>query len=173
MPRPEVEHIVDGTQTCRRCQVLKPVDQFWKNRAKLSGLSQYCNTCSNLNRKETRHRAAEGKTKFKRGSYKHFSEDQHRVRAREQSLIKEYNITIHEYNAMFNNQNGCCAICNTHQSSLKRPLDVDHDHNTGKIRGLLCFKCNTGIGLLQEDPGILNKAIEYLVELRFDKVILN
>ena len=47
---------------------------------------------------------------------------------------------------MYNNQNGCCAVCGKHQSEFKRIFDVDHDHVTGKVRGLLCRSCNTGLG---------------------------
>jgi len=53
-----------------------------------------------------------------------------------------YGITPNDYNQLFQQQNGCCAICGKHQSKLKRRLDVDHDHKTDKVRGLLCNYCN-------------------------------
>jgi hypothetical protein len=61
-------------------------------------------------------------------------------------------------------QKGCCAICGVHQNERSdgKDLAVDHDHETGEVRGLLCTNCNTGIGQLQEDPEVLLKAIEYL-----------
>lgn len=73
-----------------------------------------------------------------------------------------YGIGISEYNLMYENQNGRCAICNTHQSELKKSLCVDHDHETGKIRGLLCSDCNTSLGLAKENVEILHKMIRYL-----------
>ena len=53
------------------------------------------------------------------------------------------NITVEEYDLLYAKQNGYCAICGKHQSQLRTRLAVDHDHSTGKIRGLLCFSCNT------------------------------
>lgn len=73
-----------------------------------------------------------------------------------------YGITLQEYNELFEEQNGCCAICKRHQSELKRNLHVDHNHNTKEIRGLLCQKCNQAIGLLNDDPVLLNNVSEYV-----------
>ncbi len=73
-----------------------------------------------------------------------------------------FGITLVEYNQMFEEQQGCCAICGKHQASEKRALAVDHDHETGRIRGLLCSGCNQGIGHLKDDITILRKAIAYL-----------
>lgn len=81
---------------------------------------------------------------------------------RNSMLKKSYGITLEDYNKMFLLQKGCCKICNRHQSEFKRALAVDHNHETKKIRGLLCPSCNTGIGHLQDSIDILKKAIEYL-----------
>jgi hypothetical protein len=75
---------------------------------------------------------------------------------------KKYNLTPEEYTEMFNNQNGCCAICGTHQNKLKKQLSIDHNHVTGKIRGLLCQKCNQGLGFFNDNINSLNQAISYL-----------
>ena len=81
---------------------------------------------------------------------------------RRHDLKNLYGITPDDYNRMFVEQKGCCAICGTHQQELKKKLAVDHDHETGKVRGLLCRSCNTGIGLLKENKEILLAAISYL-----------
>lgn len=73
-----------------------------------------------------------------------------------------YGISIDDYNKMFINQEGRCAICKTHQSELPKGLHIDHCHKTNKVRGLLCFKCNSGIGKLNDDVEILKSAIQYL-----------
>lgn len=83
---------------------------------------------------------------------------------RERGLRLNYNITIDDYNMMFESQKGCCAICGRHQSEEKKALHVDHDHETGKIRGLLCQKCNHGIGLFNDNPELLRKAAQFLEE---------
>ena len=82
-------------------------------------------------------------------------------------LKKRFNLTQFEYDLILENQNGVCAICKEEekvidgQSKKLKPLSVDHCHNTGKIRGLLCTACNTGIGLLKHEPYILKAAAEY------------
>jgi len=73
-----------------------------------------------------------------------------------------YGITLYDYNRMFDEQNGCCAICGKHQSLLERPLAVDHCHETNQIRDLLCTTCNLGIGALKDNIELLLKAIGYL-----------
>jgi len=61
-------------------------------------------------------------------------------------LRKNYGITIDDYNKMFEEQNGCCKLCGRHQSEQKFRLCVDHNHETGRVRGLLCTRCNVGLG---------------------------
>lgn len=70
-----------------------------------------------------------------------------------------YNITPEEYGTMFQAQGGRCAICG---QTPERTLHIDHDHHTNKVRGLLCMRCNTAIGLLFHDPKILAHALVYL-----------
>lgn len=67
----------------------------------------------------------------------------------EKHLKERYQLTIEDYNKLFQEQQGCCAICGKHQSELKHRLNVDHNHKTGKIRGLLCPKCNTALGVYE------------------------
>lgn len=81
---------------------------------------------------------------------------------RKNSLRRLYGITLEEYDLMFSNQGGRCAICMKHQDEFKKKLHVDHCHTTGKVRGLLCQKCNQGIGLFNDDKDLLIKASEYL-----------
>jgi len=75
---------------------------------------------------------------------------------------EKYGITIEEYNSLFEQQNGCCAICEIHQTQLRRKLCVDHNHINGKIRGLLCDTCNRVLGYLDDNKDILYKAFKYL-----------
>lgn len=87
---------------------------------------------------------------------------------RDQELRKHYGITLDEYNQMHEEQNGVCAICGKPEVDVDkrtgktRRLAVDHHHDSGKVRKLLCARCNQGIGNLKEDPEILRKALEYL-----------
>ncbi len=77
-------------------------------------------------------------------------------------LKRQFGITLDDYNKMFEHQNGCCAICGTHQSELPRALAVDHCHTTLINRGLLCMPCNLMIGHAKDNINILKKAINYL-----------
>lgn len=74
---------------------------------------------------------------------------------------KRYGITSAQYDAIWAQQGGRCAICD--EAEGKRQLSVDHDHETGAIRGLLCMLCNMGIGALRDDPDRLAAAMAYLI----------
>jgi hypothetical protein len=74
-------------------------------------------------------------------------------------LVKNFGITLEEYNKMFDEQKGLCYIC-SEADTVK--LAVDHNHNTGAIRRLLCKKCNVAIGLLKEDPQIIENVLNYI-----------
>jgi len=89
---------------------------------------------------------------------------------RKSDLKLKFGLTLFDYNIMFNNQDGCCAICGRHQSELTRALAIDHNHNTNEVRGLLCGSCNTAIGSLLADDGIklLQNAIKYVS--KYEKV---
>src|SRR5674476_255535 len=65
-------------------------------------------------------------------------------------IMTVYGITQIEYKEMFKRQEDCCAICGRHQSLFKRRLHVDHNHETGKVRSLLCGRCNTGLGYYEK-----------------------
>jgi len=79
---------------------------------------------------------------------------------------RKFGITRKEYAELYHSQNGVCAICHQPETATRKgvvkALAVDHDHKTGKIRGLLCSDCNTGIGKLKDDPKIFESAIRYL-----------
>lgn len=83
---------------------------------------------------------------------------------RKKHLRYKFGLTIKDYDKLYNEQSGCCAVCEKHQSELKRALAVDHNHETGQIRGLLCSGCNPAIGALGADYGtdLLQKAIRYV-----------
>lgn len=84
------------------------------------------------------------------------------VRGLRYKLRTRYNMTIDDYEALKASQENRCAICRVHESELKRALHIDHDHATGRVRGLVCFACNTGMGKLGDDPALLRKAADYL-----------
>lgn len=89
--------------------------------------------------------------------------DSRRETWRYSKLKSKYGLTRQAYDAMFDGQNGLCAICHQPEiTSFKRTLSVDHDHITGQIRGLLCHFCNTGLGKFKDNPQLLVAAAQYL-----------
>ena len=84
-------------------------------------------------------------------------------------LKRTFNISLEEYNELLVKQNGVCAICLKPESAKNKhgtiwQLAVDHCHNTNKNRGLLCSRCNTALGLMQDDPVTLERAKDYLIK---------
>lgn len=79
-------------------------------------------------------------------------------------LKSSYGISIDEYNKMLDRQKGGCAVCGEKSKDGGKLLAVDHNHLNGKVRGLLCSNCNTAIGLLRENTGIMVNLIKYLYE---------
>ena len=81
---------------------------------------------------------------------------------RDRQLVYKYGINLNTYYAMLMSQGHACAICRITLKAHGKNSCVDHCHNTGKVRGILCNSCNLGIAYLQEDPEIMDNAKEYL-----------
>ncbi len=86
---------------------------------------------------------------------------------RRSQLQATYGLTEEDYEAMDEVQGHACAICDGQDDRVREdgtpyPLSVDHDHSTNRIRGLLCHRCNTALGLFKEDLNALRRAVEYL-----------
>lgn len=92
--------------------------------------------------------------------------------AKQQQLKYKFSLSIERWNKMLEEQNYSCAICETAQKDLNKTLCVDHDHKTGKVRGLLCHNCNVALGSFRDNSKILVRAIEYLKSKEFQEVKL-
>jgi len=94
-----------------------------------------------------------------------------RKKTRKHELKKKYRMMEEDFQRMLKNQNNVCAIClQPEPSTFKRPLSVDHNHNTHENRGLLCHFCNTALGLFKDNPELLLKASYYLETHNIKKV---
>ncbi len=122
---------------CPDCGEHKPEEQFPRNRSATSGKGAYCKPCHNARNRETVARLY--------GNSRHYH------------LKKKYGIGAKEVDALIERQGGLCAVCRK-----RPPTQVDHDHHTGKVRGILCLKCNAGLGALRDSVRNLYHAIEYL-----------
>ena len=119
-----------------------------------------------LNLDESRTRVREygrANSAMKNASYKKWAK-KNCAKIKDSRLKRTYGISGEDYDKMFEQQNGRCAICETHY----QVLCVDHCHKTGKVRKLLCRNCNTGIGQLKDNPNLLVKAASYINEHTFD-----
>ena len=122
--------------------------------------------------KNARHRDAQlawqeqNKDKCRKATREHMQKNKERYR--DATLRKLYGISAAQYDVMFRRQKGNCAICGKpevirdHRTKELRRLAIDHDANTGFVRGLLCYRCNTGIGRFEHSLGMLKKAQRYL-----------
>jgi Recombination endonuclease VII len=86
-----------------------------------------------------------------------------RMRKREASYLRKYGITLVQYEEMLRAQGGVCALCKVPGKMGKYDkLDVDHDHETGRVRGLLCITCNHALGVLGDNSAALERALAYV-----------
>lgn len=84
-------------------------------------------------------------------------------------MRRQYGISMEEFDALLEFQGGGCAICSKPIEKLRRRMNIDHDHKTGKVRGILCSGCNTGLGHLGDNVEGLKKALYYLENTPFDE----
>jgi hypothetical protein len=132
--------IPEGHKWCPDCDTVKPVSDFPKTRASTSGYHTYCKPCHNARGKASKDKVGGSRTYH---------------------LKRRYGISAEDADAMLEAQGGLCAICGAAPAG-----HVDHDHQTGAVRALLCFNCNGGLGQFRDDPAILRAAAEYIEEHR-------
>lgn len=111
-----------------------------------------------------RHKVWREKNREKFMSYGKIDRKNNPTKYQNQWLRSKYNITLEEYFEMAESQNYTCPICKRHESMIGEQLLIDHDHKTGKVRGLLCRLCNQAIGMLKEDPATFNRALQYIIK---------
>jgi hypothetical protein len=130
---------------CSKCRELKPLNDFYKNRSRVDGIAPECKTCALTYKKEW------GKTR----------------KSSTTKGMRAVGMSRKDYDDIAKQQNGVCAICKKpetgkNQWGIKR-LAVDHDHITGKFRGLLCQSCNIKLGVL-DDHEFVQSALTYLAK---------
>lgn len=147
---------------CADCKFSKEEIKFYKNKQNKDGLYSYCIECSRLRMKKWAKVNNAHKTTYHRVWRQKNPEKVKAINARQikRKKLKTFKIDDEQYNNMICIQNNLCAICS--KESKQRALAIDHCHKTKKIRGLLCSKCNRGLGFFNDDSNLLTKAIEYL-----------
>lgn len=139
---------------CSKCGIEKEITEFYKFKMG-DGLQSYCKLYNSITRKQ-RHE----KNKLRENEQTKKWHEKHKEAKRDSRLKIKFNISPEDYEQLLEEQNNVCAICGN--SAGKRRLAIDHNHETQEIRGLFCIKCNTGIGLFNENVEILKLAIKYL-----------
>lgn len=160
------------TKTCKRCGQEKSIDEFFKWKYAKDRLTYHCKPCIRLYNIESyyKHRKQRlKKTKEWSGKNKehiakvraaHYQKNKDRAKLQGRiAKLARFGLTVESYDELFKSQNGLCAIC---EKPHWRNLAVDHDHKTGKVRGLLCYRCNTLLGLASDSIQVLQSAILYL-----------
>lgn len=131
-------------KTCNRCRQTLAIENFSRDASRNDGYSYACKDCSRLKSRNLYRKQKEAGTLVRR--------KQSRESQWAYELMKNYGITTDQYWAQFRAQGGLCKICR--HPPGKKKLGVDHDHVTGKIRGLLCHTCNSAIGYAKESLGL-------------------
>lgn len=149
----------DGSQTCKKCGESKHLSEFGNNASSLTGKSCYCKPCR---MKREHERKLADPSQYREEKKRHYLKYRDGYRSRQ--LKRQFGIDLNRYNEMFAEQEGKCKSCGTHQKDLRLGLSVDHCHKTGKVRGLLCGNCNTALGLLKDDPVLIEKLLTYLAD---------
>ena len=169
---------------CGKCGEEKSIMEFYKNKFGKYGVRCYCKSCethvSTKWRNNNIEKAKESQRNYKKNNpekyrasqkkYKDSHKDEirqkfakykleHPETVRDNHIRSRYGISVADYNRMFSEQSGCCAVCGERQSER---LGIDHNHITNEVRGLLCRKCNLMLGYSGDNPGILRSAASYL-----------
>lgn len=142
------------TKKCTTCKEDKELSDFWQKASVRKdgtrGLRPSCRECE-IKRKLQKYHNEGGKEIQRKRSFK--------------ALMKSYGITEEIYEQERKNQDYKCFLCGAHEKSQHyERLHVDHCHETGKYRGLLCNLCNIGLGSFKDNTAVLQKAIEYVNE---------
>lgn len=152
---------------CKLCHETKPETEFHKAKVNKDGTvltKNHCKTCLNSRRLEQWHAMPkEDRQEYNRKNRERLGKDYFK----DYRLRNRYGLTLEEHRVMMNNQNGKCSICETELT--EENCRVDHHHESGKVRDLLCHHCNALIGFSRENIRIMEQAIEYLK--KHDKVL--
>lgn len=155
---------------CTRCKEFKPLDQFNKDKKTKSGLTYHCKSCVSHYCKTRNGVVDRAAINTQARVWK--KANPHKVRA--QQIKQNFGLSYDDYISLLEKQHHSCAICKTsllpfgsvNQTDII--ANVDHCHTTGKIRGLLCRKCNTALGLLNDNVDVIVAAATYLKECKDD-----
>jgi hypothetical protein len=152
---------VMSTKVCTTCSEMLPLSSFYKDPNKKDGLYSRCKDC---HKAATAHYASNNRKVYSGASRKWYHAN--KLKAKNLHLRRKYGISIEQYLALVDAQGNTCAVCKTPDKTRGQASAehwcVDHNHQTGKVRGLLCHHCNRALGLLNDNVAHLTTAVQYL-----------
>ena len=141
------------TKTCNACSKTKPLSDFHYSNSGSGKRKSKCKECQAKYFQEYRAKnTLRLQEKWRDASKRYHSYDNRRLRT-----LRKYNLTLDEYNDILESQDNKCLIC-----KRKMALVIDHDHETGVVRGLLCNACNLAIGYFEDSTERLESAVKYI-----------
>lgn len=164
-----------NSKVCKQCNLVQPLESFRPHASTRDGRHWVCiacwskvpcTICGLLKKYPDDFYQGQGRQcrscKYER--YKHwYKTPRGKYVIRRHNLKRLFGITPEQYDRLLAKQSGVCAICGRHPDpSEPRRFHVDHCHSTGRVRGILCGQCNSGIGKLKDDPALLERAAAYL-----------
>jgi hypothetical protein len=167
-------------KVCSICGETKPLEDFYRANGTRDGHRGECKSC---NRAAKRERYAADPEKYvamvrrwqqanaqRMRDYRRQRNAQPEVKrkARNAYFLRTYGVSAEDVDEMLDAQNGRCAICGAKPSRLAS-MHIDHDHEHGHLRGMLCLSCNQGLGQFRDDPALLLRAIVYLRQRSVDR----
>lgn len=157
------------SKICTKCSIEKPISFFSKCARHVDGFKNECKSCrNNLSKKYRLLNPTKYRDTDRRRRLKHPRKEPSREENKRYYLKSNYGVDLDWYTNQLKIQRGLCYICKLPETSVDKKtglvlqLSVDHDHTTGKVRKLLCGKCNTGLGLFQDSIIFLESAVDYL-----------
>lgn len=164
-----------GSKTCSRCTETKSLSEFTRDNSRADGFGHRCKPCQKAYHAEWR----KDNENYEEYQTKYYKENRERINERNihyyynnkdwllpkmnnRRFFKKYGIAHDDAINLLYDQGNVCAICST-DTPTEKGWCVDHDHATGKVRGILCSKCNSGIGFLGDDPDTVKRALAYLI----------
>lgn len=152
---------------CRKCGEVKPLLEFYAHRGTKDRRANYCRTCSQEIAREWRRNNAEKVRAQNRARTADPAARRRYLMLQKAWRLRLYGLTPERFEDLLDKQESCCAICGAVPADAETEgstgLAVDHDHETGEVRGLLCRRCNLALGYFQDDVALMAKAIAYLV----------
>jgi Recombination endonuclease VII len=156
---------------CKKCGEVKSLNGFYRNPGGKDGRRPECKECTSAARRvwyqANREKAIDRVVAWQRANREQYREAQREYRRkrplvdRTQHLRSTFGLSLEDYDSLLRQQGGGCAICGS-RSRGNISLHVDHDHESGLVRGLLCVRCNNGLGQFKESFRLMSRAADYV-----------